>query len=71
MKLFIHDEKHEQVIAELDLGKLSASEIDLIDIIIRFLDNECITTRYCNLVLAESYDKVICDEDENMEIKFS
>lgn len=55
MKLYLYDEKHEQVFGELDLGKLSKDEAVLLDKVIDFLGSMGITSRYKRLVVSESY----------------
>jgi hypothetical protein len=56
MKLFIHDEKHETLLAELDLGELTDLEEKLLHKVVDFLDREGVTNRYNELVLAHSYE---------------
>lgn len=69
MKLFLYDEKHENVIDELDLGKLNYKQEMFANDIIKFLEINNITSRYKDLVLAEKY-QVTYDEDGNKEIMF-
>ncbi len=52
MKLFIHDEKHERINGELDLGEITDKEKELIQKTIDFLESNEITNRYCQLKLA-------------------
>ena len=74
-KLFIHDEKHEQVIGELDLGEITKKEEILIGKIIKFLADNELTDRYKRLVLAEDFKRIYENKDifevEDPEIEFT
>ncbi len=63
MKLFIHDEKHDQIIYELELGNLNEKEKILVEEIIKFLNTK-MDNRYFKLVMAESYIKLYDDNDD-------
>lgn len=56
MNLYIHDEKHEQIVGELNLGEITEKEKEIIRKICDFLEEKAITNRYKSLVLAESYE---------------
>ena len=66
MQLFVHDEKHDQIVGTLDLGDITVDEMILVEKIIRYLDTKQITTRYKRLVLAEKYTLIIEDEEPNI-----
>lgn len=53
MKLFLHDAKHDRVIAEFALDGLTASERALVDGLIAFLENHGVFDRYCMARIAE------------------
>lgn len=69
MKLFIYDQKHEQVHGELDLGELDDKQVVLLETVVKFLDEQKITDRYKTLTIAESF-KINYDDGES-EIEFS
>lgn len=62
MKLFIHDAKHDVVLAETDLGDLTESEEALVNGIFSFLEEHDVSSRYARPVLADGYTQVT-DED--------
>jgi len=55
MKLFLYDEKHEAVHGELDLGKLNSDQIVFLQKIVKFLDEQGVTSRYRQLKIADNY----------------
>jgi len=55
MKLFIYDQKHEKINATLDLGEVDALQLAMVDKITKFLEEQHLTNRYCNLIVAESF----------------
>lgn len=67
MKLFLHDRKHEQILAELDLGEISHEQEALLDKIINFLDEQGVTDRYKDLMLANGYTQGIQDGESVIE----
>ena len=69
MNLYLHDEKHEQIIGTASLGNLSVEQIEMVQNIIRFLDEYKITTRYKQLVLAKSVE-VSWDENGEPMVQF-
>ena len=64
MKLFLYDGKHEQVIGEMNLPNDNN-----VQEIIEFLDKQHITSRYKQLIVAESYTQST-DEDGFNRIEF-
>jgi hypothetical protein len=69
MKLFYFDNKHNQMIAKLDLGELSPNEFLLLHKVLQFLkDKDIIDGRYKDLELAKSAEIVY--EDGEAEIVF-
>ena len=54
MKLFLIDDKHNQIINSLDLGVINSAEKHKIQGVIDFLETEKILTRYHNCILAET-----------------
>lgn len=62
MKLFIYDEKHEEVHAEFDLGNLFPNELEPLARSIYFINNFH-NNRYSTLVLAEGYKRSYDDEN--------
>ena len=69
MKLFLYDQKHEQIHGEIDLGKIDDKQAVLLEKVIKFLDGQRITNRYKTLIVAESFK--ITYEDGEPEIEFS
>ena len=69
MKLFLYDEKHQQLIDNLDLGNLSNEEIAQINKIIDFLEDNHILDRYKNLTLANKAE--VQYEDGEPSLNFS
>ncbi len=61
MKLFLFDEKHEQVHAEMEITNLKQTE----DIIL-FFHNNHIIDRYTSLVIAEAYTVVYEDGERSV-----
>lgn len=69
MKLFYYDTKHEQVIAQKDMGDLSEKEINLVDEVLEFLSENDITDgRYKNLVLANNIETMYDDGEPELVI---
>jgi hypothetical protein len=69
MKLFYFDNRHSQILANLDLGELSPNEFLLLHKVLQFLkDEKVIDGRYKDLELAESAEIVY--EDGEAEIVF-
>lgn len=69
MKLFIHDEKHEQINGSLELGNLSVESLALLEKIVEFLDSEGITDRYKRLVFADGYKQTYPDGESLIEFE--
>jgi hypothetical protein len=67
MKLFLYDEKHEQVIDELEL---ETKEIETVEKVIKFLNKNYLTNRYKQLLIAEKYTTVMDELEEFEEIVF-
>lgn len=55
MKLFLHDEKHDQIISEEDFGELTKDEVRLLEKAFSFLEKHHILNRYKKCVLADTY----------------
>jgi len=68
MKLFIHDQKHEKINGELDLGEINDKEKELVEKTIAFLETNNITNRYCQLRLANK--AVVEYQDGEPEVIF-
>ncbi len=60
MKLFHHDDKHDRINGELDLGDISFKEQQLLKQVIAFLAQQGVTNRRQNVTLAKTYS-VHCD----------
>lgn len=71
MKLFLYDEKHEQVNSYLDLGTLSEREVELLDQVTVWLEREGVLNRYKNLVIAESYKQTYEDGESQIQFELS
>jgi len=66
MKLFHYDDKHDRVLGEIDLGRLSESEEVLLRRVLDWLDYQQVTTRYSSLMLAEAA-RTEYDEENGFE----
>lgn len=71
MKLFLHDEKHDRVNAELDLGEIAETEKVLLEKVIKFSGDNHITSRYNRLIMATSYREFYDEKDDFREIIFT
>jgi len=69
MKLFLYDEKHQQVHSHLDLGPLSEREIELLDQVTVWLEREGIFNRYHSITVAESYKQTYEDGESQIEFE--
>ncbi len=63
MKLFLYDEKHENINGELEL-----TNIDQAKTIINFLKEKHLTDRYNSLIIASSYTVQYDDNKEKLII---
>lgn len=70
MKLFLFDTKHQQVVGSLEVGKLCTTEVELINKVIAFLEDQQITDgRYKNLALADDIEIVYEDNEPELVIR--
>lgn len=70
MKLYVHDEKHQNVNGELNLGEVSEKEAAMIKKIMDFLGEQGMSHRYARLVLANNYTVTYDKEDGFPTVKF-
>ena len=63
MKIYNHDEKHGRVNGELDLGNLSVDQLDVLQKVICFLQDQEVSSRYHSIVLADNYSIYYDEED--------
>ncbi len=63
MKLYIHDEKHEQILGQLDLGSLTNDEAVLLEKILLFLEKKGVSYSYQRLVIAAKHRIIVQDEE--------
>jgi hypothetical protein len=70
LNLYLYDEKHENVFADLSLGPISKDTEEAIEKVIEFLDTKEITTRYSQLRLAKSYSKTFDKETSEYVVSF-
>jgi hypothetical protein len=72
MKLYYFDPKHQQVLGELELGKLSLKEQELIGDILFFMeDKHIIDGRYSDLTLSEKCQITYDAEDGYPTLHFA
>lgn len=70
MKLFYYDTKHQQVIAQKDMGELPEKEVALINSVLEFLADNLITDgRYKNLTLADDIEVMYDDGEPQLVIR--
>ena len=70
MKLFLYDTKHQQVIAQKDMGNLSEKDVALVNNVFEFLQDNLITDgRYKNLTLAAAIDVIYDDGEPQLIIR--
>lgn len=54
-KLFFHDDKHQNVHAEMELGDLTVENKELLEKVFEFLRANHVLDRYRELTIAESF----------------
>ena len=69
MKLFLYDDKHQQVNSYLDLGSLGEREVGMLEQITAWLEREGVLNRYKNVVVAESYKQTYDDGESQIEFE--
>jgi hypothetical protein len=66
MYLFLYDEKHEQILAQMFINDALKEELEKI---IKFADENKLTNRYKRLIIAKDYNVKLLDEGFH-EIEF-
>lgn len=70
MKLFFYDTKHQQVIAQQEIGNLTETEVKLVNSVLEFLQDNLITDgRYKNLTLADDIETMYDDGEPQLIIR--
>ena len=70
MNMYLYDTKHQQVIAQQDMGDLTETEVALVNKVFDFLQDNLVTDgRYKNLVLAESIGVIYDDGEPQLVIR--
>jgi len=70
MKVFLHDEKHESVFAELDIGEIDAVQQELLEQLAFFLEDQGVLNRYRRMVIAKSYIRKTDEDTGDSSIVF-